>query len=289
MATAEKKTHIEKSHTDQSKKKNYMELRIPKITKANNLILFGLIILLIALSFVAGTLYTKVKYLEENGVTGGVAAAPANINEALTQYAKQLKLDNKKFQACLSDGKYTQRVTAQTDQGTQVGVQATPTFYINGKFVGGAYPLEAFKNVIDKELDGTGSENAADYIEILQQAYENEMNRSFDPAPKQVDIGDAPVRGDRNAKVTIVEFSDFQCPFCKQAVSTLDQVLEEYKGKVRLVYKHYPITSIHPNAQIAAEASECAREQNKFWEYHDLLFAQQTAWANLPQAATTTP
>jgi len=82
------------------------------------------------------------------------------------------------------------------------------------------------------------------------------------------------VRGDFNAPITLVEFSDFECPFCERHYPTLNKILENYKGKVRLVYKHFPL-GFHPNAQKAAEASECADEQGKFWEYHDKLFDNQ--------------
>jgi len=83
------------------------------------------------------------------------------------------------------------------------------------------------------------------------------------------------VRGDFNAPITIVEFSDFECPFCEKHYPTLNKILGDYKGKVRLVYKHFPLSQIHPSAQKAAEASECASEQGKFWEYHDKVFENQ--------------
>jgi protein-disulfide isomerase/copper chaperone CopZ len=79
------------------------------------------------------------------------------------------------------------------------------------------------------------------------------------------------IRGDFNAPITLVEFSDFECPFCARHFPTLNKILSDYQGKVRLVYKHFPLP-FHPNAQKAAEASECAAEQGKFWEYHDKLF-----------------
>jgi protein-disulfide isomerase len=82
------------------------------------------------------------------------------------------------------------------------------------------------------------------------------------------------IRGDFNAPITLVEFSDFECPFCGRHYPTLNKILSDYKGKVRLVYKHFPL-GFHPNAQKAAEASECADEQGKFWEYHDKLFENQ--------------
>lgn len=79
------------------------------------------------------------------------------------------------------------------------------------------------------------------------------------------------IRGDFNAPITLVEFSDFECPFCVRHYPTLNKIFSDYEGKVRLVYKHFPL-GFHPNAQKAAEASECADEQGKFWEYHDKLF-----------------
>lgn len=82
------------------------------------------------------------------------------------------------------------------------------------------------------------------------------------------------IRGDKNAPVTLIEYSDFECPFCERFTPTVDQVMADYKGKVRLVYRHFPL-SFHPESEPAAEASECAAEQGKFWEYHDKLFANQ--------------
>ncbi len=80
------------------------------------------------------------------------------------------------------------------------------------------------------------------------------------------------IRGDANAPITMIEYSDFECPFCLRFHETLTQVFADYKGKVRLVYRQFPLRSIHPQAQKAAEASECASAQGKFWEMHDKLF-----------------
>jgi len=99
-------------------------------------------------------------------------------------------------------------------------------------------------------------------------------------APIDASVDDDPSLGKEDAPVTIVEFSDFQCPFCGRfEKDTFGKIKEEYidTGKVKLVFRDFPLTSIHPYAQKAAEASECADEQGKFWKYHDKLFENQEA------------
>jgi protein-disulfide isomerase len=90
---------------------------------------------------------------------------------------------------------------------------------------------------------------------------------------------EGPSKGPADARITIVEFSDFQCPYCQRAVSTMKQVLEKYPADVRLVYRHLPLDSIHPHARGAAEAAACADKQGKFWAYHDKLFENNRALA----------
>ena len=86
-----------------------------------------------------------------------------------------------------------------------------------------------------------------------------------------------PSLGRASAPVTLVEFSDFQCPFCQRVEPTLKQVRETYGDKVRIVWKDFPLTQIHPQAFKAGEAAHCAGDQGKYWEYHDRLFANQQA------------
>jgi protein-disulfide isomerase len=107
------------------------------------------------------------------------------------------------------------------------------------------------------------------------------------PPPPQnissISLDGAPVKGKPDAPITLVEFLDFQCPFCSRFSSeTLPQIVKEYvdTGKVKFVSKHFPMDGLHLNAQSAAIAAECANEQGKFWEYHDVLFANQTQWEN---------
>jgi len=101
------------------------------------------------------------------------------------------------------------------------------------------------------------------------------------PAPEpttgdipEVDVDNDHVRGPKNAKVTLVEYSDFECPFCKRHHPTIKKILETYPNDVNVVYRHYPL-SFHPNAMPAAVASECAAElggQDAFWKFHDAIF-----------------
>jgi protein-disulfide isomerase len=97
------------------------------------------------------------------------------------------------------------------------------------------------------------------------------------PPIVRVSAEGAPFKGSQSAPITIVEFSDFQCSYCKRVLNVLNQVLERYPDKVKLAFRDFPIVNIHPHAQKAAEAAHCAAEQGKFWEYHDLLFEKQEA------------
>jgi protein-disulfide isomerase len=101
----------------------------------------------------------------------------------------------------------------------------------------------------------------------------------LEPMRTRVDTGDGPSSGPADAPVTIVEFSDFQCPFCSRVIPTLKRVEEEYGDKVRLVFRQFPLHRLHPQAQKAAEASLCAEDQGKFWEMHDAMFADQAGLA----------
>lgn len=114
--------------------------------------------------------------------------------------------------------------------------------------------------------------------------FSNSAPQGADTAPvdQALVLGEDPhIYGPENAPITIVEFSDFQCPACQATAPFIKQVMSQYPNEVRLVYRHFPLSSIHPYAQVAAEASEIAAAEGKFWEYHDLLFERFDDWTKL--------
>ncbi|MFW6067106.1 MAG: DsbA family protein [Myxococcota bacterium] len=124
---------------------------------------------------------------------------------------------------------------------------------------------------------------AATYVaRLVEEGYEagaieeRYRNRYGSEAEVELEVDGSPVRGSPMAPVTIVEFSDFECPFCGAGHPILERAVEESDGKVRLVFKHYPLDS-HPRARAAARAAIAAGKQDKFWEMHDLLFENQDA------------
>ena len=142
---------------------------------------------------------------------------------------------------------------------------------------------EANKNRIQQPLEKV-TEQIAAYLrqqeqEQRRQALLKELRTHYPVtvalrAPKiEVASDGKPSLGTDDAPVTIVEFSDFQCPFCRQVQPTLKRLMAEYEGKVKLVFHDFPLRNMHPQAQKAAEAAQCAAEQKKFWPYHDKLFA----------------
>lgn len=124
------------------------------------------------------------------------------------------------------------------------------------------------------------------YLKTLRDKHG--VKTMLEPPRVEVAVDDDPSKGPAKAPVTIVEFSDYQCPYCSRAETTITEVMKKYGEKVRLVFRDYPL-SFHQNANVAAQASECAREQGKFWEMHGAMFANQAKLAanDLVETAAT--
>jgi protein-disulfide isomerase len=209
---------------------------------------------------------------------------------SLEKYGKELGLDEAAIKEALDGGKYAAAIKADQEEAATVGARGTPSFFINGRPLSGAQPLAAFTKIIDEELANAqkalhAGVAAAQVYDALTHnakaaAVAEDSKRPQPQAPQQdntvykAQVGDAPVRGAKNAKVTIVEWSDYQCPFCARVEPTLSKVLDGYKSDVRVAFKQLPLP-FHQNAHLAAEAALAAKAQGKFWEMHDKLFANQ--------------
>jgi protein-disulfide isomerase len=111
------------------------------------------------------------------------------------------------------------------------------------------------------------------YLDTLKQ--KTAVHVMLEPPRQNVAAANSPSKGSAAAPIEMIEFSDFQCPFCQRANPTVEQVLKTYGDRIRFVYRHYPLPN-HPNARPAAEAAACAADQGKFWPYHDRLFANSS-------------
>ncbi len=214
------------------------------------------------------------------------ALSPADFEK----YASAIGLDMAKFKAAIADPKTKAMVEADAKMGTNFGVGGTPSFFINGHPFSGAYPLESFKKAIDEEIKkvdakiAAGTPRAGLYAALIKDGLskaepKKEQARPGEPQPGEVykaEIKGAPVKGAKDALVTIVQFSDFQCPFCGRVEPTIDQVMKEYAGKVRVAWRNLPLP-FHSNAKPAAIAAMAANQQGKFWQMHDILFKNQQA------------
>ncbi|MCL5019399.1 MAG: thioredoxin domain-containing protein [Patescibacteria group bacterium] len=219
-----------------------------------------LVILLIGAAYFIGVQTTKVQYLEKiNKNAGKTAEAPKQETLAAKKLniSQSIGMDKNKFKSCLESGKYTQKVTDDLGAGKKVGVTGTPATFINGQMVSGAMPYSAFKTIIDQELKNP--------------------NQPLTTGERvNVDPGSLPALGKPDAPVTIIEFADYQCPFCERYYTDAEKnIMEDYvkTGKVKFIFRNYAF--LGPESILAAEGGYCAAEQGKFWEYHNFLYEHQ--------------
>jgi protein-disulfide isomerase len=193
----------------------------------------------------------------------GSSSSGAGFEPRLAAIAAQSGLDVVAWQACRSDPAIASRVDADLSLAGAAGVRASPTFAVNGTLLVGAQPASAFRTAFDS-------------ARARAQASGVPASQYYESAVPQVPVGTSPVRGPADAWITIVEFSDFQCPYCATVQTTLATVLPEYGADVRVVFKNYPLP-FHAYARTTAIAAECAHAQGRFWQFHDLVFDGQQA------------
>jgi protein-disulfide isomerase len=216
--------------------------------------------------------------------------------DSYVAWAKQAGVkdaDIAKFKDGLAAHTWAGKVDADEALGTKSGVHGTPAAFINGVLVSGAQPLDQFKKTIDAELAkakakvASGTNRTSVYVEVSQENAKNApppAKEEADPGSDtktvyKVPLDKAPVLGNATAPVTIVAFSDFQCPFCKRAEDTLKQVRGAYGDKVRIVWRDAPLP-FHPHALPAAQLAREARAEKGdqgFWAAHDEIFASAPA------------
>ncbi|WP_373048169.1 DsbA family protein [Vulgatibacter sp.] len=208
--------------------------------------------------------------------------------ENFETWAKELGLDMAKFKADMASPKIEEQIKKEQALYTSRGARGTPGFFINGRLVSGAQPFDNFKRVIDEEIKRADAELAKGtskdqlYGKLIAGGLTTPPAPAARPEaapakPVFVEVPkDAPTKGPADAKVTIVEFSEFECPFCSRVNPTVKQIEETYGKDVRIVFRHLPLP-FHKNAVPAAEASMAAHAQGKFWEFHDKAFANQRA------------
>jgi protein-disulfide isomerase len=218
--------------------------------------------------------YQNQSRLEEAGreIPQRFGVTPGDMDDPATKRAVMTKLEKDK---ALAD---------------RIGAKGTPTFFINGVLLSGAQPYDKFAGIIDEQLAkanaliALGTPPPRVYAALATAQFKQD-SRSAAPETPSVDllvyrvpVGTSPVRGNAAALVTMVEISDFQCPFCARVTPTVRQLEALYGDRIRVVFKHNPLP-FHPRAEPAAELAIEAREQKgeaAFWKAHDALFANQT-------------
>jgi protein-disulfide isomerase len=207
--------------------------------------------------------------------TTGEWSGQTNPTEQFTSYVADLGLDTDAFVACLESGETAAQVQAEFEQGLAAGVEGVPAFFINDWFLSGAQPFEEFQKVIEKALKG---EHPPPTPTPLPPGA-----TILDPNPERSGYtygGDA-TRGSAEAEIVLVEFIDFQSPENREHfLEAWPELEEKYvePGQVRLIVKHFPAPD-QPQGFKAAEAAECAGQQEAFWPMHDLLFQKQEEWS----------
>ena len=225
-----------------------------------------------------------------NQAIWGGSGETAAIN-AIADLAETMGLNGEALISCIEQGDQRAQVLANQEEALALGVSSTPTFYINGYPLRGAQSYDVFDAVAELiengELEATLEAQMQQAYALAQAQAAQEAQAQPPSGPVEVPIEGAYAIGDPGAPVTIVEYTDFQCPYCSRHYEqTFLQLKEDYidTGVVYYVFKDFPLTQIHPDAVLAANAARCAGEQDAYLAMHDTLFAQQQEWDRNPEA-----
>ncbi|MBX3228592.1 MAG: thioredoxin domain-containing protein [Labilithrix sp.] len=229
--------------------------------------------------------------------------------EPILAWAAAAGADERLIRDGIQQRRWATKVSRDREAARTVGANGTPASFVNGILVSGAQSFEKFKAVVEAELEvsrGLASQGIPREQIYTRLAATNFKSKEDEAAAEEraeaareaaelkvvhkIPAGNGPARGPATAEVTIIEFSDFQCPYCKKVGPTLERIRREYGDKVRIVWRDNPL-SFHPRAEPAAQLARAARAQKGdagFWAVHDALFASQPKLddADLEQIAT---
>ncbi|MCA9688085.1 MAG: thioredoxin domain-containing protein, partial [Myxococcales bacterium] len=206
-------------------------------------------------------------------------------DESFKAWATELGMDAGKFEKDYNDPVIAKMIADDMTVSSKFGARGTPAFFVNGRFINGARPFEQFDALIKEEkakaekfMKEKGVPAAKVYDEMLK-GWETELKQPpiADHQRRDVATAGLPVKGNaKSPKVTIVECSDFDCPYCQRATDTVKQIMDKYGNEVAFYFRHFPLP-MHKNAEPAHRAAIAAQKQgdDKFWAMHDKLFADR--------------
>ncbi len=218
---------------------------------------------------------SKWLYRDTSWNTGEYTGTVAAMNDA----ASAMGLDTDAFATCMEKQESLEDVKADYFEARDLEFRDLPGVVVGGRVIQNGVSTDDLMTIIDAILQEKESGTLPDTVVTVTPSPTPDTD--FEPEA-------IAVMGSPDAPVTIVEFTDYQCPYCQRySTGTLPEIIKNYveTGKVRYILKNFPLTQIHPNAIPAATAAECAGEQGKYWEMHDIIFHSQQEWSSNASAA----
>ncbi len=247
-----------------------------KESTGQNNVWFGVAMFLIGLISGGILAFASGSVPRSNGGSGGTAIAPqaptapkASVQDRMIAYAKDIGLNDGDFTSCIASDEFNEKINKQMSDGQAAGISGTPGNIVydltskKGIVVSGAQPVANFQKVIDAMLKDSAS--------AVKQP---DVTLAGDVPP--VDLNADHIRGSKTAKIAIIEYSDYQCPFCHSVHPTYQKLMTQYDGKVMWVYRHFPL-GFHQEAIPLAVGAECANKlggADAFWQFTDKVMTE---------------